>query len=182
MTFLAKFCSLFILASIFIQGSLGELVCEKLPTDICVLAISSAGKRCVLEKYKNENGATEYQCSTSEVVVGSMSEYLETDECVKACGVDRNMVGISSDNLMEPRFTSKLCSPACYNNCPNVIDLYSKLAQGEGVYLPALCKKQQRNPRRAMVELMSSGAAPGPVYSTDVSSTLVADSPAPSPA
>lgn len=32
-----------------------------------------------------------------------------------------------------------------------------------GVFMPDLCEKQRTNPRRAMVELMSSGAAPGPV-------------------
>lgn len=47
-----------------------------------------------------------------------------------------------------------------------------------GVYLPDLCERQRTNPRRAMVELMSSGAAPGPV--SDVSADLQA-APAPSP-
>ena len=32
-----------------------------------------------------------------------------------------------------------------------------------GVYLPLLCHKQRSNPRRAMVELLSNGAAPAPV-------------------
>jgi len=44
--------------------------------------------------------------------------------------------------------------------------------------LPELCEKQKTNPRRAMVELVSSGAAPGPV--SDVSEDIVA-APAPSP-
>lgn len=168
--------SFLVFATIFIQASLGELICEHLPSEVCALAISSSGKRCVLEKYKIENGQREYQCKTSEVIVGTMSEYIETDECVNACGVDRKMVGISSDNLLEPQFTAKLCSPACYNNCPNVVDLYNKLAQGEGVYLPNLCMKQQRNPRRVMVEFLSSGAAEGPI-----SASMVADVTAPAP-
>ncbi|KNA12094.1 hypothetical protein SOVF_129080 [Spinacia oleracea] len=149
---------------------------------MCVMAIASSGKRCVLEKYKNDiGGEMEYQCRTSEVVVERMSEYIETDECIKACGIDRKTVGISSDNLLEPHFTAKLCSPSCYNNCPNVVDLYFNLAQGEGVNLSDLC--QRGKPRRAMVELMSSGAAPGPVTGNHVSSSLhAADVLVPAPA
>lgn len=66
------------------------------------------------------------------MVVEKMADYIETDACVKACGVDRNSVGISSDALLEPQFTAKLCSPACYQNCPNIVDLYFNLAAGEG--------------------------------------------------
>ena len=85
-----------------------------------------------METYANQNGAVEYQCRTSEVFVEKMADYIETDACVKACGVDRNSVGISSDSLLEPQFTAKLCSPACYQNCPNIVDLYFNLAAGEG--------------------------------------------------
>lgn len=91
-----------------------------------------------------------------------MAEYIETDRCVEACGVDRKSVGISSDSLLEPQFTAKLCSQDCYQNCPNIVDLYFNLAAGEGVFLPDLCEKQRYNPHRIMVELTSSGAAPGP--------------------
>ncbi|XP_021750546.1 uncharacterized protein LOC110716241 [Chenopodium quinoa] len=182
MAFPSKFSLLFLFASIFVQSSVGELICEELPSDLCVMAIASSGKRCVLEKYRNDIEETEYQCRTSEVVVERMSEHIETDQCVKACGVDRKMGGISSDNLLEPQFTAKLCSPSCYNKCRNVVDLYFKLAEGEGVYLPDLCQNQQSNQRRAMVELMSSGAAPGPVSGIHVSSSLHADDLAPAPA
>jgi hypothetical protein len=109
-----------------------EIVCEELPNDICAFTISSSGKRCLLETYATKNNAVEYQCRTSEVVVEKMADYIETDACVKACGVDRNSVGISSDALLEPQFTAKLCSPACYQNCPNIVDLYFNLAAGEG--------------------------------------------------
>lgn len=88
-----------------------------------------------METYAKQNGAVEYQCRTSEVVVEKMADYIETDACVKACGVDRNSVGISSDALLEPQFTGKLCSPACYQNCPNIVDLYFNLAAGEGMIL-----------------------------------------------
>ena len=108
------------------------MVCEDLPQDLCAFAISSSSKRCVLESTQHSGRPTEYQCRTSEVVVERMSDWIETDECVRACGADRNSVGISSDSLLEPQFTEKLCSPACHENCPNIIDLYFNLAAGEG--------------------------------------------------
>ncbi|XP_008811495.2 uncharacterized protein LOC103722643 [Phoenix dactylifera] len=130
-------------------------------------------------EHPTQRGATEYQCRTSDVVVHRMSAWIETDECVRACGVDRNSVGISSDSLLEPQFTEKLCSPACHRNCPNIVDLYFNLAAGEGVFLPKLCEARRVNPRRAMVELLSSGAAPGPVAGGVVSKLDAAAAPAP---
>ncbi|KAK9290758.1 hypothetical protein L1049_008934 [Liquidambar formosana] len=170
---------LFLASSLFIHGALAEIVCEDLPKDVCAFAIASSGKRCLLENYAAKDGNMEYQCRTSEVVVEKMAEYIETDKCVRACGVDRNSVGISSDSLMEPQFTAKLCSSACYQNCPNIVDLYFNLAAGEGVFLPDLCEAQRSNPHRAMAELMSSGAASGPV-SSEAAYTLNDDAPAPS--
>lgn len=78
-------------------------------------------------------GSIRYQCSTSGVVVTNyMADWIETDECVSACGLDRNTVGISSDSLLERNFREKLCSTACYQGCPNIVDLYSNLSSGEG--------------------------------------------------
>lgn len=111
---------------------IGEIICEDLPKNLCAFSIASSGKRCLLENYALKDGTMEYQCRTSEVVVERMAEWIETDECVQACGVDRNSVGISSDSLLESQFTAKLCSPACYQNCPNIVDLYFNLAAGEG--------------------------------------------------
>ncbi|KAM3288032.1 hypothetical protein CQW23_24279 [Capsicum baccatum] len=162
---------LFFACTLFLQGALGEITCENLPTNVCSFSISSSGKRCLLENSANEVGKMEYQCKTSEVMVGNIREYIETDECVNACGVDRNSVGISSDALLEPLFTAKLCSRPCYQNCPNIVDLYFNLAAGEGVYLPDLCNKQRTSPHRAMIELLSSGAAadaPAPFASQDI--------------
>lgn len=173
MAFLPKLPLVLFLSSLFIYESLAEIVCEDLPKDVCAFSIASSGKRCVLETARGKDGSVEYQCRTSEVVVERMAEYIETDQCVKACGVDRKSVGISSDALLEPQFTAKLCSPACYQRCPNIVDLYFNLAAGEGVFLRDLCEKRRSN-RRAMVELMSSGGAPGPV-SEDLS---IASSPA----
>ncbi|XWS55586.1 hypothetical protein CRYUN_Cryun09bG0013400 [Craigia yunnanensis] len=175
-----KFPLFLFLSSLFLHASLAEIVCEDLPNDVCAFSIASSGKRCLLETAVEKDANVEYQCRTSEVVVERMAEYIETDECVRACGVDRNSIGISSDSLLEPQFTAKLCAPACYQKCPNIVDLYFNLAAGEGVFLPDLCDAQRTNPRRTMVELiLSSGAAPGPVSSEPGS--LVVEAPAPPP-
>ncbi|XP_039002331.1 uncharacterized protein LOC120128767 [Hibiscus syriacus] len=151
------------LSSIFLHASLAEIVCEDLPHDVCAFSISSSGKRCLLETAVDEDDKVEYQCRTSEVVVERMAEHIESDQCVRACGVDRNAVGISSDSLLEPQFTNKLCAPACSHNCPNIVDLFFNLASGEGVFLPDLCEAVRINPQRSMAEFMSSsGAAVGP--------------------
>ncbi|GMP85654.1 hypothetical protein CsSME_00038725 [Camellia sinensis var. sinensis] len=122
---------------------LGEVICEDLPTNVCSFSIASSGKRCLLENYATKDGKVEYQCRTSEVVVERMAEYIETDQCVSACGVDRSSVGISSDSLLEPQFTAKLCCPNCYQNCPNIVDLYFNLAAGEG--------KQKKNHQKQKI-------------------------------
>ncbi|KAL6987701.1 hypothetical protein U1Q18_013450 [Sarracenia purpurea var. burkii] len=171
---------LFFAFSLFLQGTLGEVICEELPKDVCSFSIASSGKRCLLENYAEEDGnEVRYQCRTSEVVVERMAEHIETDACVSACGVDRTTVGISSDTLLEPQFTGKLCSPNCYQNCPNIVDLYFNLAAGEGVFLPDLCDRQRTNPHRAMLELLSSGAASGPA--TVEAAGDYAEVPVPSP-
>ncbi|GJX82901.1 PAR1-like protein [Tanacetum coccineum] len=150
-----------------LQGSSGEIVCEDLPTEVCSFSIASSGKRCLLENtYENSNdGKTGYQCRTSEVVVERMSEYIETDECVKACGVDRNSVGISSDTLLEAKSGGEdLLLLLCYQNCPNI------------VYICRICwKRTNKTPTSTMIELLSSGAAAGPVGSEN----LVGAAPAP---
>ncbi|KAG6437147.1 hypothetical protein SASPL_102058 [Salvia splendens] len=172
---------IFFASSLLIQGILGELICENLPTNLCAFAIATSGKRCVLENYRNEEGSVEYTCKTSEVVVERMSGYIETDQCVKACGVDRGFVGISSDAFLAPEFTASLCSPSCYQNCPNIVDLYFNLAAGEGVFLPALCEKQKTNPHRAMLEILSNGGAVGGAAPGPMAADYVVDAPAPAP-
>ncbi|GAA0139116.1 hypothetical protein LIER_00729 [Lithospermum erythrorhizon] len=149
----------FFVCSIAFHGTLGEIICEDLPNNVCSFSIASSGKRCVLENYENKEGNIDYQCRTSEVVVERMAEHIETEECINACGVDRNCVGISSDALLDAQTTSKLCSSACYEKCPNIVDLYFNLAAGEGVYLPDLCNRVKTNPHRAMLELLSNSDA-----------------------
>jgi hypothetical protein len=51
---------------------------------------------------------------------------------VKACGLERMSVGLSTDLLMDYQFAEMFCSSECLNNCPNIIDLYINLAAGEG--------------------------------------------------
>ncbi|XP_027368017.1 uncharacterized protein LOC113873869 [Abrus precatorius] len=152
--------------SLALQGTLGAIECEDLKHDTCSFAVSSAGKRCVLEKHVKRSGEEAYTCKTSEIDADKLKDHIETNECIKACGLERKCLGISSDSLLESRFTQKLCSPQCYQNCPNVVDLYFNLAAGEGVFLPKLCEVQGANARRGMAELRSSGiVAPGPVHS-----------------
>lgn len=102
---------------------------------MCTFAVASTGKRCVLESDGSNAGSTEFQCKTSEVFAENVAQWIEDDHCVEACGVDRKTVGISSDSLAEPRIIASVCSPACYDNCPNIVDLYYNMALAEGAYL-----------------------------------------------
>ncbi|XP_010553262.1 PREDICTED: uncharacterized protein LOC104823394 [Tarenaya hassleriana] len=148
-----------IVSSLLLHAALGDIICENLPEEMCAFSISASGKRCVLE---TENVAGKFYCRTSEVDVEGMVNHVETDDCMAACGVDRKTVGISSDKLLEPGFAAKLCSRACYDNCPNIVDLYFNLAAGEGAFLPDLCEAHRANPHRSMLEILSSGAALAP--------------------
>lgn len=113
----------------------GEIVCEDLSVGKCAYSVASSGKRCTLETYESSEGTTGYQCKTSEVVVAinGIANWIESDECISACGANRDSVGISSDSLLESSFTSKFCSQQCYQKCPNIVDLYYNLALGEGI-------------------------------------------------
>ncbi|KAL0347386.1 UNVERIFIED_CONTAM: hypothetical protein Scaly_1754600 [Sesamum calycinum] len=151
---------IFFACSLFIQGTLAEVICENLPINMCAFAIASSGKRCVLENNKNARGETGFTCKTSEVVVERLSGYLETDQCVNACGLHREFTGQSSDAFISSEFAAHLCSPACYQNCPNIVDLFLNLAAGEGVSLPSLCQNQKEN-HRAMLTILSNGSPVG---------------------
>ncbi|KAK4717722.1 hypothetical protein R3W88_016060 [Solanum pinnatisectum] len=157
---------IFLVFSFVIHGALannGEIVCEDLLVGLCAYSVASSGKRCSLESYESIEGTRGYQCKTSEVLVSNIdiTNVIESDECISACGADRNSLGISSDSLLESTFTSKLCSQECNQKCPNIVDLYYNLALGEGVYLPAFCKGRNLNGRREMSQIQSSGVAWG---------------------
>ncbi|KAF8748874.1 hypothetical protein HU200_012801 [Digitaria exilis] len=138
-----------------------KVVCEQLTPERCAFAVSSTSRRCVLENTHCAGRPTAYQCRTSEVVVEDerLAGMVETDRCVRACGVDRATVGISSDSLLDPRVAGAICSTACLQGCPNIVNLYSNLAAGEGVAFSELCEVHRANPRRAMAQLQSSGEA-----------------------
>ncbi|EYU25099.1 hypothetical protein ABFS82_06G033200 [Erythranthe guttata] len=158
----------FFVFALFVQVALGKIECQNLSKDTCSYAVSYVGKRCVLEKHVRRSGVEEYTCGTSEIeAAGRMKDWIESDECIKACGLDRSALGISSDSMLESHFAGKLCSDECYGGCPNIVDLYFNLAAGEGVYLPKLCEAQGTNKRREMAEIKSSGyVAPGPESSS----------------
>ena len=69
---------------------------------------------------------------SSIIMAEKQEEWIESDECIKSCGLERMSVGLSTDLLMDSRFAELLCSSECLNNCPNLIDLYISLAAGEG--------------------------------------------------
>ncbi|XP_055814919.1 uncharacterized protein LOC129884657 [Solanum dulcamara] len=186
---------LFLALSLFLQGALGELICEELPVEMCALSIASDGKRCVLESRPSDEGNFEVECQTSEAFASNkmLQEYIERDECVGACGVDRQSLGLSSDSLLDSKFIAKLCSHDCYNNCPNIVDLYSNVASAEGLSLPEMCSSQKSRPRRGMSQsaslssgaaapVVSGGSSTGPVSSADppFGSDPVPDAAAPS--
>ncbi|KAM7461101.1 hypothetical protein LguiA_029222 [Lonicera macranthoides] len=158
-----------------LQATLGSIECENLNKDSCAFAVSSSGKRCVLEKHVRRSGVEVYDCYTSEIDADKLKDWIETDECLKACSLDRNVLGISSDSLLESHFTQSLCSPQCYNSCPNIVDLYFNLAAGEGVYLPKLCEAMGEKTRRGMQEINSSGfVASCPISGRKMSENYVA--------
>ncbi|KAK4426297.1 hypothetical protein Salat_1398200 [Sesamum alatum] len=154
---------LFFACILFVQKTLGDVICENLPTNLCSFAIASSGKRCVVETCKNAQGKANYTCKTSEVLVEKLSGYIETDQCVNRCGLLRGSVGISSDAFLSSDFIAHLCTPACYQGCPNIVDLFSNLAASEGISLPTLCQNQMKNHRGMLAILSNGGATAGPV-------------------
>ena len=60
-------------------------------------------------------------------------EWIETDACIKACGLKRLSNGFSSEELLQHTFIKGICSNPCKDNCPNIMDLYTKLAASEGI-------------------------------------------------
>ncbi|GAA0142153.1 hypothetical protein LIER_03115 [Lithospermum erythrorhizon] len=170
--------SIFIAFSLFLGGTLGELVCEDLPVGMCSYSISSSGKRCVLETSEAEDGITDLQCQTSEVVAHSMKEHIENEQCIDACGLERLSIGISTDSLAETNSVRSLCSADCYQHCPNIIDLFDTLALAEGASLHARCKTVQSRsqPLQSFVAETPTALADPPVSSNEPP-VMVADPP-----
>ncbi|KAJ7552387.1 hypothetical protein O6H91_06G053600 [Diphasiastrum complanatum] len=127
------------LISLYTIGAYANIDCEELPVEDCAFAVSSSGARCVLEKYRTKSGSPLYECQTSTIMAEKAEEWIESDECMRSCGVDRMSVGLSTDGFLEHNFAGQFCSEGCQKNCPNIIDLFTKLAAGEGLYLPHVC-------------------------------------------
>lgn len=157
-----------LISVISLQVVYGGIVCEKLPVEVCAFSVASSGARCVLEKSILRNGNVQYECQISEIRAENLKEMIETDECMNACGVETMTVGMSTDFLAEGGFTKKLCLPGCYNNCPNIVDLYFNLAAGEGVYLPRLCEAHRTGDRRMISEVTSFASAPATIGFGDI--------------
>ncbi|MCO5552865.1 hypothetical protein L7F22_006383 [Adiantum nelumboides] len=117
----------------------GTIECEDLPVEDCAFAVSSSGARCVLEKVVKTNAAPQYKCQTSIIMAERPTEWIESEDCIKTCGLQRLSVGLSTDALLERDFTKRLCFSECRSKCPNINDLYTKLAAEEGMYLLTLC-------------------------------------------
>lgn len=139
-------------------SSYAIIKCENLGKENCTYAVSYSGHRCLLEKSVKRNGVEKYTCRNSFIdAANNLKNWIETDHCLAACGLDRYSLGISSDALLDSRFAQKLCSSQCQAVCPNIVDLYSNLAAGEGVFLPQYCEAQTTGTRRGMAEVVSSG-------------------------
>lgn len=130
-----------------------------LPVEECAFAVSYSGHRCVLEKALNSDL---YMCETSNVKAGEDApvEYIESNDCVKACGVDRMTVGFSTDELSSHAFITKICSRECRNNCVNLVDIYSNIIAGEGLTLSEFCGEQRRAMLIASRRLIDVAMAP----------------------
>ncbi|KAI0498827.1 hypothetical protein KFK09_019722 [Dendrobium nobile] len=129
-----QFVFLFLSFALFVTVVLGKITCEQLDRSTCAFAVSSNGLRCVLEKHVRgvDLGEEVYTCRTSDLKATVMTGWVETDACIAACSLKRETVGISSDSLLDRRFMGRLCSPECFLNCPNIVDLYFSIAAGEG--------------------------------------------------
>ncbi|CAA2981453.1 Hypothetical predicted protein [Olea europaea subsp. europaea] len=164
---------MFLAFTIFLQGALGNLqrkeaIVREIASWIVFILNRISGEAMPVRDFSSNDGTIDFQCKTSEVVAINLYEYIESDECVISCGVDRKSIGISSDALLDSQFTAKLCSPQCYQNCPNIVDLYYNLALGEGAILTDVCKSQRTYYRRSMAQIQSSGSALGPISAVEV--------------
>ncbi|PKU73751.1 hypothetical protein MA16_Dca013332 [Dendrobium catenatum] len=150
-----QFVSIFLAFALFVTAVLGRMTCEQLDRSTCAFAVSSNGLRCLLEKHVQgaELGEEVYTCRTTGLKATVMAGWMETDACIATCGLERETVGISSDSLLDRRFMGRLCSPECFLNCPNIVDLYFSIAAGEGAFLPNLCRANGF--RREIYEKMS---------------------------
>ncbi|GLJ38096.1 hypothetical protein SUGI_0775520 [Cryptomeria japonica] len=148
--------------SVLVLGE-GGVECEKLPIEMCAFSVSSSGARCVLEKKysSTSEGSIEYQCQSSGIIAEELKEWIESEDCLQSCGLQRMSVGMSTDDLFENSdFTSKLCSSKCQNRCPNIVNLYQNLAAGEEIYLPHMCEARNTRNTRSRRMMIRTASAP----------------------
>ncbi|KAH7287516.1 hypothetical protein KP509_32G059500 [Ceratopteris richardii] len=126
----------------------GTIECEELPIEECAFAVSSSGARCVLEKQVTSHAAPQFKCQTSIIMAERPLEWIESEDCIQTCGLQRMSVGLSTDALLERDFTRRLCFSQCRRNCPNINDLYTNLAAEEGIDLPSVCDSLKPKIRR----------------------------------
>ncbi|PPS03467.1 hypothetical protein GOBAR_AA17219 [Gossypium barbadense] len=136
--------------------------------DTCTYPVSSAGKRCVLEKHVKRSGKDEFTCQTSEIEDDKISNWIEIDQCVKACGLGRKCFGILSDSLLKSRFTqmfAPLSATIADPTSPTFTSISprEKVTSFNSVFLPKLCEAPGANTQRGLAEIRSSCiVAPGP--------------------
>ncbi|KAF3328287.1 PAR1 protein [Carex littledalei] len=126
--------ALFLFLALALPSALdaAEVICENLPINQCAFAVSSTSKRCVLESMR-QSGGTTYQCKTTDLEVEKVpkqfgapmekiSNHIETEACVRTCGLEDSTVGILSYHslMMDSKIKTKLCSPSCQENCENL--------------------------------------------------------------
>ncbi|KAI0528706.1 hypothetical protein KFK09_001248 [Dendrobium nobile] len=112
-----------------------SMTCEQLNRSTCAFTVSSNGFRCLLEKHVDAGAeplVEAYTCRTSDLKATVIVGWVETDTCITACSLKRETLSISSDSLLDWQFMGRLCSPECFMNCPNIVDLYFNVATGEG--------------------------------------------------
>lgn len=141
----SRIFALFItLMAITVHGVESAIIkCEELPVELCAFSVSSSGNRCVLEKDVIMNDTLQFECQSSLVMVEKLVGWIESEQCINACGLERMAVGMSTDSIHEPEFSTKFCSSECRNNCPNIVDLHVNLAAGEGISIASMCESQK---------------------------------------
>ncbi|KAI5054818.1 hypothetical protein GOP47_0029963 [Adiantum capillus-veneris] len=129
-----------LLLGLALPCSLAHIVCEELGIYECAFAVASSGARCILETNISLENGVQFECKTSSVIVTPFADWIETAECLLLCGLDRLTIGISTDFVGDLGLQEMICSSMCQRNCPNIVDIFSNLAIGEGLNLQNLCK------------------------------------------
>lgn len=67
--------------------------------------------------------------------------YIETDTCIKVCGLQRLVVGTPIDNILNNNGAlAKLCSPKCQRSCGNTMDYYGVIMAQAGQHAHNYCR------------------------------------------